>query len=279
MSTGAVSRRTLEWPGEQRFYLTIDFECDYGTALPENQYHAVTRVDELIDVLAGHEIPLTAFVQTEVFDRRPDAVEKLRAAPFPVEFYPHSHTHPKRSEASVSEEVTTSTERFEDFFGARPAGYRFPNGNVRPDDYELLAAAGYDFDASVFPSWRPGHFDNSSEPTTPHLLEEYDLLEIPFTVLSDRLRIPTALSYCRLGGRPLLAWLAANPPSTIVFNIHMHDLFNPPSFDRLPRRYRAIYARNADRFGMLERVLASFSDTGFAFEPLSTVYEDLIGER
>ena len=275
MTAVTRSKNVLEWPSDHRFYLTIDFECDYGTALPENRYQALDRVDRLVELLSKHEIPVTAFVQTEVLDRRPETVVALQEAPFPVEFHPHSHTHGTRSEVSIAEEIITSTDRFEDFFGDSPAGYRFPNGNVRSADYELLSEADYEFDASVFPSWRPGHFDNSATPTTPYHVEDHGLLEIPFTVLSDRFRIPTALSYCRLGGRPLTKWLTTDPPSTVVFNIHMHDLFNPRSFERLPRRYQAIYARNANGFKTLERVLSAFSESRFVFDQLGSVNTDL----
>lgn len=269
------SPRLLDWPGEQRFYLTVDFECDYGTALSENHYGAVERVGELVAMLERHDVPLTAFVQTELLDERPTTVERLRDAGVDVEFHPHSHTHAPRSETTVAEEITRSTDRYREFFGRSPQGYRFPNGNVRPADYEVLADAGYEFDASLFPSWRPGHFDHSDEPTVPHRVPDADLYEVPFTVFGDRFRVPTALSYCRLVGRPMLALLARRPPSSVVFNIHMHDLFNPESYAELPPLYRAIYARNADGFGMLDTVLETFSGMDYEFEQFGTLVDEL----
>lgn len=122
------SRRLLEWPNEQRFYLTIDFECDYGTALPENHYQAVTQVDRLIDILSDCDLPLTVFVQTEVLEQRPNTVDALQQAPFPIEFHPHSHTHANRSEASTAEEVRVSTEIFEDFSGSNRLAIDFRTG-------------------------------------------------------------------------------------------------------------------------------------------------------
>lgn len=263
--------RPLDWPGEQRFYLTLDLECDYGTALSDNRYEALVRVGDLVELLEHHDIPLTTFVQTAVLDETPETVEALQDAAISVEFHPHSHTHAARSETSVDEEVRTSTERFREFFGHSPTGYRFPNGNVRPSDYDILSEVGYAFDASVFPSWRPGHFDYAEEPVVPSRLPEHDLYELPFTVFSDRLRVPTSLSYCRLLGRPLRWLLARRPPSSVVFNVHMHDLFNPESYSDLPPLYQVVYARNTDGFEILDSVLRQLRSLGYDFKTISSV--------
>jgi len=86
------------WPIERTVILTLDFECDFGTALPENRYEAVTEVGRLVSLLEEYEIPLTCFVQTALFEERPDAVETLREADTTVSFHPHSHTHKPRKE-------------------------------------------------------------------------------------------------------------------------------------------------------------------------------------
>jgi peptidoglycan/xylan/chitin deacetylase (PgdA/CDA1 family) len=280
-----LARRELAWPVDRQVYLTLDFECDYGTALEHNAYEAVTHVDKLVALLERLDVPLTAFVQTELFDEQPEAVETLRDGGVDVQFHPHSHTHRGRDHTGAERdhertrwEIETSTERYREFFGCDPVGYRFPDGNVRRTDYELLAAAGYEFDASVFPSWRPGRFDNSDEPTVPAYLPDHDLVEVPFTVFDERLRVPTALSYCQLLGRPYTDLLVAHPPSVVMFNIHMHDLVTPSSYADLPRFYRAVYARNPDGFAWLERVLTALDDRGYSFSVVDHVH-DVLRER
>jgi len=281
-STGeSLARRELAWPVDRQVYLTLDFECDYGTALPENVYEAVTHVDELVSLLERLDVPLTAFVQTELFDERPETVEALRDAGVDVRFHPHSHTHRgrdhdlDRDHERTRWEIETSTARYRDFFGEDPVGYRFPDGNVRQTDYELLAEAGYAFDASVFPSWRPGRFDNSDEPTVPAYLPDQDLVEIPFTVFDDRFRVPTALSYCQFLGRAYTDLLLARPPEVVMFNVHMHDLVRPASYADLPRFYRGVYARNPDGFAWLERVLTALDDRGYSFSVVDHVHDVL----
>ncbi|WP_324759567.1 polysaccharide deacetylase family protein [Haloarcula sp. GH36] len=264
-----------EWPIAETVYLTLDFECDYGTALSKNRYEAVKHVGQLVEILERLEIPVTCFVQTELLTEAPETVEKLRNSAVETSFHPHSHTHAPRTETSVSREINRSAEEYQAFFDREPAGYRFPNGNVRPTDYQHLSDAGYDFDASVFPSWRPGHFNNVRAATQPEYLPTFDLLEIPFTVYSPLLRVPTALSYCRVLGKPFIYPLVNSPPPVIVFNIHMHDLIRPPAYEELPVQYRLLYNRNTDGMALLERVLGRFRDHGKSFALLGTVYNQL----
>lgn len=264
-----------DWPADQQCYLTLDFECDYGTALSKNTYEAVSHTDTLVSLLEDLDIPLTCFVQTELLDKHPEVVEELRTCDVPVEFHPHSHTHALREQTSIQDEIERSTTRYEEFFGRNPVGYRFPNGNIRNQDYRLLTEYGYEFDASLFPSWRPQHFNNASAPTIPQYLPDFDLYELPFTVYSKLMRIPTALSYCQLLGRPYTRQLTRHPPSTVVFNIHMHDLVTPPSFEDLPRFYRFIYNRGRDGFELLQQILESFDRHGRSFGTLGEAYQHL----
>lgn len=269
----------LEWPVDTTVLLTVDYECDYGTALEENTFEALEHTDWLVSMLERFDVPLTCFVQTEVLNEKPERVEELRSADVPVSFHPHSHTHRSRNESDLDFEIRKSTSDYQDFFGSKPSGYRFPNGNVRPIDYERLAEYEYEFDASVFPSWRPGHFDNRNAVTRPQYFGEYDLFEIPFTVYSETIRVPTALSYCRLIGRPFTELLVRRPPSVVIFNIHMHDLVNPPAFEELSRFYRAVYSRNAPGKPHLETVLTKFRDIGLSFGQIDDIHVALEAGR
>jgi hypothetical protein len=56
-------------------YLTLDLECEFGTALRENTYYAARYTDEPISLLKEMDVPLTCFLQTELLDERPEAVE------------------------------------------------------------------------------------------------------------------------------------------------------------------------------------------------------------
>lgn len=275
VDAAATSRYDLKWPQDDRFFLTLDLECDFGTALPKNAFTALDHTEELVSVVENYETSLTCFVQTEVLEKRPEAVEELRSSSIPIQFHPHSHTHKPRDETDIQNEIETSTREYRDFFGGRPTGYRFPNGNVRHEDYELLASAGYRFDASSFPTFRPGHFVNTNEPTSPQYFPEHDLVELPFTVYSDLLRIPTTISFCRLLGRLFTAALTKWPPSVVVFNIHLHDLVTPENYRQLSSFYKHVYARNDHGMALLDDVLAQFASSRFSFGMLDDAHEAL----
>lgn len=233
------------WPVEQKVYLTLDLECDYGTALTDNTYDAARQTPVLVNILESHDVPVTVFLQTEVLDAAPEAVQSLRDAKIPVEFHAHSVTHPRRRDADVVTEVSESVDRIRSMFDRDCVGYRFPDGAARADDYEVLADHEVPFNASLFPSWRPGRFDNTDRPLTPFRHQETGVVELPFTVSSRRIRIPVALSYLKLLGRPYQWRVHRNPPSAIVFDMHMHDLVKPSVYSNLDRFYRAVYARRS----------------------------------
>jgi len=259
----------LEWPFRDSIFLTLDFECDFGTALSENYFEAVDYVSELRQSLEQFDVPLTCFVQTELLEDRPEAVETLRNANVPVRFHPHSHSHKRRENSSIPRE----------YFDESPTGYRFPNGNIKDGDFQLLSRHGYSFDASVFPSWRLGHFNNTHEPTIPSYRENFDLYELPFTVFSDRIRVPTTLSYCQVIGRPYTHALLRNPPSVIILNIHMHDLVKPSTISELPLHYRFLYSRNPNGLSLLNQLLTTFQQKDYKFKTLDDAFENLRYQR
>jgi len=278
-ATGQSQREQLDWPEQNRFYLTLDLECDFGTALRTNTYESLPVVDNLVELLESYEVPLTCFVQTEILDDYPETVEGLEACTQQVSFHPHSHTHQPRERSTVADEIEISTHKYRDFFGTEPVGYRLPNGNVRESDYQHLAEYGYEFDASVFPSWRPNHFNNASAPTVPQYLAEYDLFEVPFTVYSDWLRIPTALSYNRLLRWPSEALLRRRPPSVMVYNIHLHDLIVPSTRELLPTPYKIAYPKTDNGLSILDRMLDAFSLQNYSFELIDDLHETLRQEQ
>ncbi|MFC6733709.1 polysaccharide deacetylase family protein [Haladaptatus sp. DYSN1] len=261
------------WPVEKTVYLTLDLECDYGTALDENVYGATDATADLARLLDRHGVPLTCFLQTELLAETPDAVWALSDAVQPVEFHAHSHTHPRRDRADVPTEVRASVEAIRDTFETEPLGFRFPDGAAHEEDYRALAAEGVAFDASLFPSVRPGRFNNLGEPLYPFRHDPTGVVELPFTVYAPHLRVPVALSYLKLLGWPFEQLVTRAPPSVIVFDMHMHDLVAPPAFGALPRRYQAIYARNKhDGFATLDRFIETLLERGYRFDVMTSLY-------
>lgn len=264
----------LGWPDDRMVYLTLDLECDYGTALSDNTYEAAKRTRELSDILERFDVPLSVFLQTEVIEAAPEAITGLAEATVPVEFHAHSHTHPRRGEADAAYEIAESVRRVRDQFGTTPIGYRFPNGESTDGDYRRLATEDVAFSATSFPSWFPGRFNNSSAPMIPSRHLPTDVVELPFTVYSPRARVPVSLSYIKLLGRGF-GWLTTQyPPNAIVFDMHMHDFFVPSAYSELSRPYQAVYARRMrDGPKVFERFVETMKRQGYEFGLMSELYQ------
>lgn len=273
------SKTVVEAVPEKSFYLTLDLEYDHVGINQQKTVDAVRRIDDLLTVLERREIPLTCFLQTELLYTVPAVVERLRESSTPVEVHPHSHTHPRREAADVDYEVRRSVAEVGDEFGTNPTGFRFPEGDVREGDLNYLKRYGVEFDASLFPSWRPGQFDFRDEPVNPFRYDSLDLIELPFTVYSERWRVPVSLSYMKLLRRPYREAVYRSPPTSIVFDMHMHDLFPTSAREELGPFYRTIYALSGgDGLGILTDLLSSVETKGYSFELLSSLYRDVQSE-
>ncbi len=260
------------WPFDGAVALTLDLECDYGTALETNTYEAARRTPKLRSLLETYDVPLTCFLQTELLEEAPEAVESLERASVPVEFHAHSHTHPHPDRADFAAELDESLERIDDRYANEVVGYRFPDGAIPSDGYELLAEREVDFSSSLFPTWRPGRFDNIDRPIFPHAPRP-DLVELPLTPFSSTVRVPVSLSYLKVLGRPYQWLTERRPPSVIVFDLHMHDLTTPSTIDSLPPQYRLLYERHRDRgYSILRSFIETLQRRGFRFVTMSELY-------
>lgn len=264
-----------EWPVEKMFFLTLDFECDYGNLVASDSYIAAQRINLLIRLLERHDVPLSCFLQTELLDKVPAAVRKLETASVPVEFHSHTHTHPPRHTADVEYEVRESVRQIRERYGTDPLGLRFPDGKSEPTDYPLLADYDVSFNASLFPSWRPGQFNNVGSTRYPFDTSS-GVLELPFTVYSGVVRIPVSLSYMKLFGRPFYELIQRYPPSVIVFDMHMHDVYVPPAFQRLSPFYKAVFKHNKYQgIEILDGLLHALSNHDYKFGLMSNLVHEV----
>lgn len=260
------------WTVDKTVVLSLDLECDYGTALRSNTYEAASKTPMFSSLLEEYDVPLTCFLQTEVLEAAPEAAEALERASIPVDFHAHSHTHPHPKRADFEYEIETSIDRVADHFSSDVVGYRFPDGAIPTDGYRLLADHDVDFSSSLFPTWRPGRFDNSSQTITPHE-PVADLLELPITPFSSTVRIPVSVSYLKFLGRPYRELVNRRPPNVIVFDIHMHDLVTTPAIESLPLPYRLVYNRNREQgVPILCQLIEELQQRGYRFTTMSDLY-------
>jgi peptidoglycan/xylan/chitin deacetylase (PgdA/CDA1 family) len=270
--------------------LTLDVESDYAGLLEKPSYQGLDRIETLIEFIEQKNLPLTCFVQGSLFETHPDELTKL-AAVNNVEFELHSYFHDEtKGEGILEIEIGKGREAFKKFVGKPPSGYRSPLGVIRKRHYEVLRANNFKFDSSVFPSIRPGVFQNLDKPTMPYLVKGTGIIEFPFSVFSSFFRVPIGLSYIKLFGRPYLSLLKASKlPDFIVFGFHIHDLFDLSSSRKvIPRKFssmerivfnRLYKERQKNGLSTLDKVVNLLIQKGYKFSTLGDVYEVLSEEQ
>jgi peptidoglycan/xylan/chitin deacetylase (PgdA/CDA1 family) len=262
--------------------LTLDLEKDYGEFVDEPSYEGLEHIPDLVGFLKKRCLPLTCFVQGSLLETHRAEIEQLCA--LGVEFELHSYSHPNPRARDMKFEVERGKQSYINFFNKEPLGYRSPSGVINQADYEILAANRFRFDSSVFPSLRPGTFNNLRKPTTPYLLNKTQIIEFPFAVFSRVVRIPIALSYIKLLGKLWVSFLRmANSPNLVVFGFHLHDLFKLSSSNKIPLdSYSFIYRKILERIYqdqkingllLLDEVTAALQSKGYIFLKLADVYE------
>jgi len=262
--------------------LTLDLEQDFGDLLDQPTFNGLEHVSKLVGYLKERNIPITVFIQGSILDSYPKVIDNF--SNLDVEFELHSYSHIKYGKTDPKYEIEAGITAYLKYFGRKPRGYRFPSGIFREEDYKIMGTYGFQFDSSVFPSIRPGEFNNLNRPVKPYYLKEYNMMELPFTVFSKFIRIPVSLSYIKLLGRPYLE-LIKSPllPEFIIFNIHMHDLFEISSSSLVIEQsnsalnkmiYKKIYRQNNNAgFNLLKELIDLFEKRNYSFMKLGQIYD------
>jgi peptidoglycan/xylan/chitin deacetylase (PgdA/CDA1 family) len=256
--------------------ITLDLEPDYGGRLaPTYTAWDPHRVEGLLTLLAAHGAPLTVFVVGESLSAQPRVIERMRSRG--AEFHLHSFSH-DLAQPDTLDEIRRGATAFEACFGRRPEGYRAPEGRISPAGWSRLEDEGFLFDSSVFPSFWPAarYLRFSPRPFRP---EGRRLLELPISTVTPG-RLIVSLSWMKLLGWEFYRRLLENAdlPEPIVFDMHLHDLWETPSFDQLRAPWRWIYRRNrGGGLRILEAFLGLLARRGHRLTTLGAVARSLAG--
>jgi peptidoglycan/xylan/chitin deacetylase (PgdA/CDA1 family) len=263
--------------------LTLDVEHDFGTLSTCPAFFGLGNIPTLVDFLKEKNIPLTCYIQGSLLEDHGKDITYLSR--LDAEFEPHSFSHPGPETMNFVWEITRSKEAYSAFFKKDPLGYRSPDGYIADEHYfETLVRNGFRYDSSVFPSFRPGRFNHLNLPVTPYYVQNRQMIEFPFSVLSPHARIPLSLSYMKLFGSPFRKLMDLLPlPDLINFDFHLHDLTSLPSFDGIYRRndlpayqkalYKRIYKSKGDMgFCILDGFITSLLESGYEFLTIEDIY-------
>jgi peptidoglycan/xylan/chitin deacetylase (PgdA/CDA1 family) len=262
--------------------VTLDMEPDYGD--PEKHIRLLENPEFLetyTSIINKHGAKVTMFTVTNLFETRGGDFNKL-AARIPLEFSVHSHTHDPRNACSL-DEVRDSRKAYRNFTGTKPLGYRAPIGRINRDGLAYLLDHDFEYDASVYPSIRPGEFGyfNLHMPNVPFRVMRADgksLVEFPFTAI-EKIRIVFALSYAKLFGWGLYSLflkLFGLPASTLLLS-HPHDFY----FAAIPNNTikgleRAALSRNSSRaFAYFDKMLGTLKQKGYEFVFVSELHSQV----
>jgi hypothetical protein len=258
--------------------MTLDFELDYGgRSNTLETLNASKGHQKLKQILEKHQVPMTAFVQTGILQENSNALEVLKF--LADEFHSHSHTHASEGFDSLYE-FETSLNVLKNTFDQEQFGYRAPFGKLYPGDHELLKELGFAFDASLFPSFRPGKFNNLNAPIQPHLLP-CGLLEIPFGVL-PHLRLILGVSYMKLLGPGIYRVFEKmfGLPRILVFYAHLHDFFPTSAIDSFSPALKMAFSRNREKgIEIADQFLSHLNQQGYQFLSMNELQKKLLEEN
>jgi peptidoglycan/xylan/chitin deacetylase (PgdA/CDA1 family) len=262
--------------------ITLDMEPDYGD--PEKHIRLLENpkfLERYINIINKYNAKVTMFTVTNLFARFGDDFKKL-AANIPLEFSVHSHTHDPHNACSL-DEVRASQDAYKEFTGKQPLGYRAPIGRIDKAGLGHLLDHGFEYDASVYPSIRPGEFGyfNLHMPNAPFRVtreDEKSLVEFPFTAI-EKIRIIFALSYAKLFGWELYSFLLKifGLPDAALLLSHPHDFY----FQSIPNSTirgleKVALSRNSSHaFDYFEKMISVLKSRGYEFVFISELYQQI----
>lgn len=264
--------------------ITLDMEPDYGD--PQKKIRLLENPEYLeryISIINKYKIKVTMFTVTNLFESRSDVFGDL-ATRIPLEYSVHSHTHDPHNACSL-DEVQNSKQAYTKFTGNPPIGYRAPIGRIDKDGLGYLLDNNFTYDASVYPSIRPGQFgySNLHMPNIPFRVKRADgksLIEFPFTAI-ERVRIIFALSYVKLLGwgiYSLLLKIFGLPNYTLLLS-HPHDFYfaSIPNSTVTGAEKIALSRNSAKAFDYFEKMIKYLVGQNYEFVFVSELVQQVEG--
>ena len=258
--------------------ITIDIEADYANTQGHIRlFEEPELLERYIALIRRSGAKVTAFIVTSILERYGDSVRRLERE-IPIEFALHSHHHNTETSGERAE-IELAAHTFRGFFGYEPVGYRAPIGSITREGLENLMDLGFRYDASVFPSMRPGRngYWNTHMPIVPFRVTRggQSILEIPFATLPV-IRLNFGMPWVKLYGLGLSTLLMRlfPPPYVLAFTTHPHDLYAPRLMDGVTALEQSTLLRNSERgFEILETMIDRFCMAGYELAFMSEIYD------
>jgi peptidoglycan/xylan/chitin deacetylase (PgdA/CDA1 family) len=260
--------------------MTVDLEPDFLSVDRHEVLLDESRFNAFASTLLGRGVPISAFVAAKMLDEGLPIQERF--GQLDAEFQLHSYSHDP-SAPDTPEEIERAKDAYRRHFGSDPEGYRAPLGFISAAGVEELAAHGFSYSSSIFPSNRRELGFNFGEfPTEPWMWANGDqdlILEIPFAV-SRRPRVVICESYLKLLGMGPYRMLHrfGGFPDVVVIDSHLYDFFATSavlSLSRLDARRYALLRNQRRALALLDRLIGFLQQRGYQFVKMSDVQAHL----
>jgi polysaccharide deacetylase family protein (PEP-CTERM system associated) len=223
-------------------------------------------MERILQVLEDCHVRATMFWLGWLAERHKSLVRQCISCGHEIASHGYGHVLAyKVGPRSFLNDIVRAKKVLENITGEAVVGFRAPGFGITGQSlwgFDLIRAAGYEYDASVFPAAR-GHGGMPGAQSTPHRIKTLhgELAEIPASVLSCAGAAVSLFGggYLRATPRPLLLWAAKrvlDRGQFLVLYIHPREL--DPSHPRLPlpwHRYLKCYVNIASSGSKLRHLL------------------------
>ncbi len=200
----------------------FDLPREMGRMLDRDSEFAITEsgVAAILPLLARHGVRATFFVTASFAAARTQCVRAISAAGHEVAAHGlvHADDYTSMNDETAITRLRRARALLEQIAAAPVRGFRAPR--LRPPSCSAIRAAGFEYDASVHPTWMPGRYNGLHFARTPW--DEDGLVRIPISVL-PLARLPVSWLWFRTMGTPLnLAAAAAASLSAPYLHLYFH---------------------------------------------------------
>lgn len=205
--------------------LTVDVEDWFdGLGLSPRAPAVEGHVDRILELLAAHDRRATFFVLGDLARRHPALVRRIAAAGHEIGCHGADHTHLAQLDpARLAAGLRDARPLLEDLGGAPVSGFRAPFFSVGPATawaLDVIAAAGFRYDASVY----PGPNDRYGWPGAPDRPVRHGptgLVVVPIPLLHRRLPVGySGGAYLRILPWRAVRWAAERREAPLVVYAH-----------------------------------------------------------
>ncbi len=259
--------------------LSIDIETDYGTGRTDS----LLQLERLVEFLGEHRLPLTAFVEGQLFETHPDLCALLVERGVDVQLHVYDHA----TTGDSPDSLRRGADAYMSFMGVRPDGYRAHMYRLTPALYDTLVALEFKWDASVMRVYGLGRNKHACYRLGDYFVTGSGLIQFPvgsWRFAPFPLNHPYTLLAGSIGGR-LLRSMCGPAGQLVAYNMHMTDLLRSPALAQAP--YGRLFdwlqhwmwlGHGADTFDALRSTCDYLRQQGFTFMTTSQLYQQVTAE-